>query len=139
MAKHILVPIDDSPRASAVLAELSLVCDRRDQIVLLSVAKPIAGPRNAAALVHQKKDLDAFLDAKADELRARGFHVRTEAVINKDPARAIVDFARRTRPNLIAMVRRTHDPRRHIFGSVTSDVVKSDIAPVVLLPPGSGR
>jgi nucleotide-binding universal stress UspA family protein len=139
MAKQILVPIDDSPRASAILAQLSLVCDRRDQILLISVAEPPGGPRNAAALVHQRKELQAFLETKADALRERGFRVRTEAILHKDPSRAIIDYARKTRPNLIAMVRRTHDPRRFIFGSVTSDVVKSDVAPVVLLPPGPAR
>jgi len=136
MAKHILVPIDDSPRASAVLAELSLVCDRRDQIILMSVAKPVQGPRHGLARQRQLEELHAFLDKKADELRERGFHVRTEASIHNQPARAIIDYARRAKPNLIAMVRRTHDPRRYIFGGVSGQVVKSDVAPVVLLPPG---
>jgi nucleotide-binding universal stress UspA family protein len=136
MAKHVLVPIDESRRAATILAELSLVCDRRDQIILMSVAKPPAGPRDAAARQSQLEDLKAFLEGKAEELRRRGFNVRTEASISNQPARAIIDYARRAKPNLIAMVRRTHDPRRHIFGSVSGEVVKSDVAPVVLLPPG---
>lgn len=139
MPKHVLVPIDNSPRAGAILSELSLVCDRRDQIILMSVAKPIAGARDAVTLTRQKKELQDFVDRKADELRERGFHVRTEIAIHREPARAIIEYARRAKPSLIVMVRRTHDPRRYVFGSVSGDVVKSDVAPVILLPPARSR
>jgi nucleotide-binding universal stress UspA family protein len=137
--KHVLVPIDESPRASAALAELSLVCDRRDQVVLMSVARPIPRSEGGKSRLEQLADLQAFLDEKADELRQRGFHVRTEAALDARPARAIIEYARRAQPSLIAMIRRSHDPRRFIFGSVSGEVVKSDVAPVVLLPPSSGR
>jgi nucleotide-binding universal stress UspA family protein len=133
MPKHVLVPIDDSKRSLAALAELSLICDRRDQIILISVAKPEPA---AAARQQQLDTLRAFLDAKADDLRQRGFRVRTEAVLDRSPAHAIISYAQQAKPNLIAMIRRSHDPRRFVFGSVSGEVVKSDVAPVVLLPPG---
>jgi nucleotide-binding universal stress UspA family protein len=139
MIKHVLVPIDESPRASAALKELSLVCDRRDQIILMSVAKPIPGSRHGKSRQQQLTELHAFLEGKAEELRQSGFHVRTEFDINPRPARAIIEYARRAKPNLIVMLRRTHDPRRYVFGSVSSEVIKSDVAPVILLPPGTGR
>lgn len=139
MAKHVLVPIDESHRAGAALAELSLVCDRRDQIILMSVVKPVPGAPRGEARQRQLEELRAFLEAKADELRKRGFNVRIEAAVHNDAAKAIVNYARRAKPNLIAMIRRTHDPRRYVFGSVSGEVVKSDVAPVVLLPPGPAR
>jgi len=139
LAKHVLVPIDDSHRAAAALAELSLVCDRRDQIILMSVLKPVPGAPSGEARLRQLEELRAFLEAKADELRKRGFNVRIEAVLHNDPAKAIIAYARRAKPNMIAMIRRSHDPRRLVFGSVSGEVVKSDVAPVVLLPPGPRR
>jgi nucleotide-binding universal stress UspA family protein len=139
VAKHVLVPIDESPRATAALKELSLVCDRRDQIILMSVAKPVHKSRNGQARQHQLEELKAFLQDKAEELRQRGFHVRTEFDISPRPARAIIEYARRARPDLIVMIRRTHDPRRYVFGSVSGEIIKSDVAPVILLPPATGR
>jgi nucleotide-binding universal stress UspA family protein len=139
MPKQVLVPIDESPRATAALNELSLACDRRDQIILMSVAKPVPGSRSGESRRQQLEELHTFLETKAEELRKRGFRVRVEFEVDPRPARAIIRYARRVKPNLIVMIRRSHDPRRYVFGSVSSEIIKSDVAPVILLPPATGR
>jgi nucleotide-binding universal stress UspA family protein len=82
--------------------------------------------------------LTGYLNAKADELQRRGFKVYIQPLVEKDPAKAIIDYARSYRPSAILMVRRTHDPRRFIFGSVSSEVAKADVAPLLLLPARAG-
>ena len=77
-----------------------------------------------------------FLETAAKPLKDRGIEVKTEVVVNHDVAGAIVDFARRNQVDLIAMA--THGRgglNELVQGSVASAVVRSGVAPVLLVRP----
>ena len=163
MPRRVLVPLDRSHRSEAALAQLPEVCSPSDEITLISVGAPgerehIAAlpPSNAIryggvvginigretpvfetpkqARERQLAELSSYLGDKADELLSRGFDVQIQPIVAKNPASAIIKFARDHKPSLIVLVRRTHDPRRLIFGSVAGAIARSDVAPVLLLP-----
>jgi nucleotide-binding universal stress UspA family protein len=168
MPRRILVPLDGSHRAEAALAQLPEHCGHSDEITLLSVVKPAPpekigtsmgqsvshyyNPRSSAsardipvfeteeeARERQLTNLGSYLSAQADILRKQGFDVRIQPLMDSRPARAIIEYARSYRPSAIIMVRRTHDPRRLIFGSVSSEVARADVAPILLLPSREAR
>ena len=86
--------------------------------------------------VHERQvvEISSYLGRRADELQRRGFRVHVKALVNKQPARAIVEFARAYRPSAIVMVKRAYDPSRFFFRSVSDDVDRANVAPLVLLP-----
>jgi nucleotide-binding universal stress UspA family protein len=81
-----------------------------------------------------------FLESAAKPLKDRGIEVQTEVVVNHNVAAAIVDFAREQKFDIIAMA--THGRgglNQLVQGSVASAVVKSGIAPVLLIRPSKAR
>lgn len=103
----------------------------------------VAGPdlpvfRESRDQTLQRQVDEAFdnLEVLASGLRASGFKVKTEVLVDPEPDTAIIDYARRMRPTFIAMLRRTHPGvAERIFGSVASSVARADVAPVLLVPP----
>lgn len=91
----------------------------------------------AQARERQMAGLSSYLGRKAALVQSQGFQVHIQPIIDKDPARAIVDYAATYRPSAILMVPRRWDPRR-IFRSVSREVERAGVAPVVLLHAGSG-
>jgi nucleotide-binding universal stress UspA family protein len=47
---------------------------------------------------------------------------------------AIIEYARASKTTIIAMVRRTHSVVGDLFGSVALSVIRSGVAPVLVLP-----
>jgi nucleotide-binding universal stress UspA family protein len=77
-----------------------------------------------------------FLAATAKPLKERGIEVNTEVVVEHDVAKAIIDFARENKVDVIAMA--THGRggiNELVQGSVASAVVRSGVAPVLLIRP----
>jgi nucleotide-binding universal stress UspA family protein len=71
----------------------------------------------------------------AGPLRSAGLSVETRVLVNNDPARAIVDYARDMHPDFVVMLRRTHPGIGEIvFGSIASRVAHADVAPVLFVP-----
>jgi nucleotide-binding universal stress UspA family protein len=91
------------------------------------------------AYERQMAALSSYLNRNADALQSQGFRVYIRPVVATDPAQSIIEYARTHRPDVIVMVRRTLDPRRWIFGSVSSAVVRAKAAPVLLLEAGNRR
>ena len=87
----------------------------------------------------QMAELSTYLNARADTLQRQGFRVAILPVVDQQPARAIIESAKQYRPDVIVMVRRTLDPRRFLFGSVSSRVARADVAPLLLLPVTTSR
>jgi nucleotide-binding universal stress UspA family protein len=86
--------------------------------------------------VDERKD---YLEGLASALRTKGHRVKTEVLLEDKPDEAIVEYARKTRPSFIAMLRRTHPGIRElIFGSIATSVVRADVAPVMFVPPPAG-
>ncbi len=81
-----------------------------------------------------------FLETAAKPLRERGLKVETEVVIDHDVAGAIVEFARKKKFDMIAMA--THGRgglTELVQGSVASAVVRSGVAPVLLVRPSKAK
>jgi nucleotide-binding universal stress UspA family protein len=96
---------------------------------------PVYAETSDQALQRQVSEAKDYLEKLAAGLRQRGHRVETEVLIGDEPDEAIIDYARRTRPTFIAMLRRTHSRLpEFIFGSVASSIVRSDVAPVLLVP-----
>jgi nucleotide-binding universal stress UspA family protein len=81
-----------------------------------------------------KKVAETYLDGKAAGLRAEGFDSVVATAIQGDPASEIIDLARQTPNNLIAMS--THGRSgigRWVLGSVAEKVIQHAQDPVLLI------
>lgn len=141
MYKHVLVPLDGSPVAEAVLPFLLEIAGPLDMsVVLLRVNEPIP-PAVVEASRHvviddvegRRRDALEYLGALAISLRARGIDVDT-VVRRGEPATEILAAAREAKADLIAMT--THGRTglgRLLFGSVAEAVLRRAEVPVFLL------
>jgi len=86
----------------------------------------------------QRSETADYLERLAKPLRASGVEVLTEVLLADRPAATIVDYARKARPTLIAMLRRTRlGLGERFFGSVATEVAEAEVAPVLFVPPTS--
>jgi nucleotide-binding universal stress UspA family protein len=101
---------------------------------------PVYAETGDQALQRQLDESKDYLEGLAAGLRARGYRVDTEVLIDEHPDRAIVDYAREMKPAFIAMLRRTKPTVAElIFGSVAASVMRADVAPVLFVPPPHGH
>lgn len=76
------------------------------------------------------------LEAVAGPLRRDGTEVEVDVIVRDDPADAIVDYARQNSFDMIAMATHGRTGLRSVVqGSVASEVVRSGVAPVLLVRP----
>lgn len=136
----ILVPVDFSAQGCGAVqhgaalarhfgAELMLL--HVNPILVPSLTSPLdfSGPIDTgwitALEAQQRKELDTF---HLEELA--GIDVR-RTVVTGDPARSIVDFAHREKPDLIVMPTHGYGPfRRFLLGSVAAKVLHDVACPV---------
>jgi nucleotide-binding universal stress UspA family protein len=142
---RVLVPLDGSRPAEAVLAELPHVTERAGQVRLLSVIRypvydwlvtdPALGAMVAADMEHVRRHAGAYLEQVAASLRCRGFQVTCE--LHSGPvADTILDAARCMQADLIVMS--THGRGglgRLLLGSVSARVLQRALMPVLLVQP----
>jgi nucleotide-binding universal stress UspA family protein len=96
---------------------------------------PVYVETGEQALQRQIDESRDYLESLAAGLRNRGHRVATEVLIDEHPDKAIVDYARETKPAFIAMLRRTKPTVAElIFGSVATSVMRADVAPVLFVP-----
>jgi nucleotide-binding universal stress UspA family protein len=96
---------------------------------------PVFAETGEQALQRQLDETKDYLEGIAAELRTKGHNVRTRVLIHDRPGEAIIEYARTMRPTFIAMLRRTHHSLSEmLFGSVAAHVVRSDVAPVLVVP-----
>jgi nucleotide-binding universal stress UspA family protein len=77
-----------------------------------------------------------FLEVAAKPLKDCGLEVKTEVLVGHDVAEAIIDFARRNEVDLIAMATHGRSGLNGLVqGSIAAAVVKSGVAPVILVRP----
>jgi nucleotide-binding universal stress UspA family protein len=87
------------------------------------------------SLQRQVDEARDYLEDLAKAPRKQGFQVDTEVLISEKPAEAITDYARRIDAGVIAMLPRTHRTLREtLLGSISTDVMKAGVAPVLFLP-----
>jgi nucleotide-binding universal stress UspA family protein len=143
--KSIVVPLDGSklaetvlPRAVELAKKLSLeiVLTRAYQIPLSTYggAETAYIPNPNALMNVVKEEAGAYLEAKVDELRQNGVEKVSSILLLGSGADEIIDLARTTPDNLIAMC--THGRsgvKRWALGSVTEKVVRHSGDPVLVV------
>jgi nucleotide-binding universal stress UspA family protein len=161
--KKVLVPLDGTLASEKALPFLDQVCSEKDTVVLFSSQKPIypaktgdspgtaipatepfglVTPEVPVLAESEEKSFSAqageardYLERLAGPLRKVGVDVRTEVRFEEQPDEAIIRFARDFKPTFIVLSRSTRlRPAERIFGSVTTRVIESDVAPVMLVP-----
>lgn len=141
MYKRILVPLDGSEFAEAVLPQVQMLAEcGGSQIVLLAVlVHPnydyfIPEPALAnAARENMISDTKAYLDRMVTRLGANGLQIRSE-LCEGPIAEAILDYADSTGADLIAMT--THGRSgigRWLMGSIAERVMREAKVPVLLV------
>ena len=142
---RIVVPLDGSPLAEQILPEVAALALRlNSSVLLLHVLTPVTYSQKAImqpGLPWWDSDIaaaDAYLVRTSSYLTEQGVAVSTEVVLNDEIADAILDYAARTRADLIAIATRgTGGMRRLMFGTVADEVArKSPISLLVFHPKG---
>jgi nucleotide-binding universal stress UspA family protein len=144
--KSIVVPLDGSKLAESVLPRaielgkrlnLAIVLTRAYQIPLSAAYAGAEAPYipNQDALLNLVKDeASAYLDEKVNELHQNGIDKVSSILSVGSGADEIIDLARNTPDNLIAMC--THGRsgvKRWVLGSVTEKVVRHSGDPVLVV------
>lgn len=151
MERQILVPLDGSALAEAILPHAVLVAGHTGRgLTLLRVVpsptliEPVGGAlpatgRRIDALAGDIEEARRYLAAVAARLAGTALPIET-LVAEGDPAAAILEYAtRHTEGLLIAMA--THGrtgARRWVFGSVAERVLHAAPAPLLLVRPPDG-
>jgi nucleotide-binding universal stress UspA family protein len=165
MPRQVLATLDQSKLSEVILPYLPGVLRYGDEVVLLTVGRPpqaimqnrivreqplVVGPTveilepmaqpyaedRERAIERQKNELLDYLWDRGLMLRNEGFTVRPMVMFDERPARAIVNCARELGPLFIAMATHGRSGVGHaISGSIAEEVVKSRVAPVLLVRP----
>lgn len=164
MYKRILVTLDRSSASEAILPQVESMADLGEtEVVLLTVAEVPQSTGEAPhplvvggaiapgavievppartfedkgqALERTRQELGDYLQGKAAALGEKGLHVETDVAFG-DPAEEILAAAKAREADLIMMA--THGRTglaQAVFGSVASGVLRSGVAPVLLVRP----
>ncbi len=143
----VIVPLDGSALAEKILpCVVTLAKTLKLEVQLIRMYEQ---PRNAyvvaAGVIAQgadqfreemQKEAELYLDGKVDQLRGEGLDNVIATAIGGDAAGEIVDIARRTEQNLIAMCSHGRSGvGRWLLGSVTEKVVQHSKDPVLVIRP----
>jgi len=147
---HVLVPLDGSEEAEAVLAPLtSLLPTRGGRVTLVSVLrKPF--PLAVTYLPHQVEEEgllkerrgrhEAYLEEVTKKWNPVGVEVNTEVLVAEDVARALLDFTQSHGVDLVALSTRGRGGvGRFVLGSVADKVIRGLDLPVVAVRRAGGE
>lgn len=148
VATRPLLTLDGSPLAEAALEPLlDLVGPEASYTLLRVVPLPIPTEAAAAAWAAElwqdqvpalQQEAQEYLDEVAARIRPRVHAVETVVLTELSPAHAILDFASRHSPDLIALSTRGQGGlRRLALGSVADKVLRAAEVPVLVVPPGA--
>ena len=136
MVKKILVPLDGSPLAEAILPQVTeLTTPLRAEVLLLRVALAHVFPgvdrtEEEVRVIHEAEE---YVAALAGKLAGEGIHVRTAVRYGK-AAEEILAHITANEVDLVAMS--THGRSgltRLVMGSVAEEVVRNAGVPVLLV------
>lgn len=149
LLKTVVVPLDGSSLAEKVLPHVSNLAKKMDlEILLVRVyALPIMGytaedyytPNLDQLLEQAKEEARQYLEQKVTQLKGEGLRRVSSRFLEGDSARQIIDIARKTPDNLIAMC--THGRSgigRLVLGSITNRVVRHSGDPVLIVRVSAG-
>jgi len=141
----VFVPLDGSTLAQKVLPDVVTLAKKMNlevQLLRMYELPPDAfvvgdgliaqGP--ARYREEFQNEAKTYLDGKVEELRAQGLNNVLAIAIEGDPAGEIIDIARRTEHNLIAMCSHGRSGiGRWLLGSVAEKVVQHSKDPVLII------
>ncbi len=143
MYKTILVPLDGSKRAEAILPHVEELAQRYGaKVVFLRVLEPIpyvAGPEGMPITIHQqdldqrRQDAERYVQARYGEFREKG--IEAKAVVFQGPVvEAITDAAEREGADLIAIASHGRSGLSQCFyGSVAAGVLHRVDRPLLVV------
>jgi nucleotide-binding universal stress UspA family protein len=143
MYKTILVPLDGSKRAEAILPHVeNLALSLNAKVILFKVAEPslmleydevIDMSMYLEKSDKQKKDAESYLASLQEKIRAKGIEVHT--LIGHGPVvKAIIDAAEQENAKLVAMASHGHGGLlRTFYGSVAAGVLQRIDRPLLLI------
>lgn len=142
MYNTILVPLDGSKRAEAILPHVEDLARRYGaEVILLHVVEPVplnVGPEGAYIVLREELERrtklgERYLSGLQNEYRRRGIEVQTR-VVHGSPVEAITAAAESEGADLIAMAShgRTGLPRV-FYGSVAAGVLHRVDRPLLLI------
>jgi len=147
--KRILVPLDGSPLAEAILEDAVRFGGDKAEYLLVSVVVPpvplldmvpVTGMPDTSALVPGlMKAAEGYLDRIAERLRSEGRRVSAHAVLGDRVHEVLLEQANLFGADLIAIA--THGAggiKRFAIGSVTEKIVRGTPCPVLVLTPQPG-
>lgn len=142
MIKKILVPLDGSPMAEAVLPLVTTLAQaEKAEVELITVLAPIAIWNAAASTIRWDAEEEAareYVEAKARDLEKQGIKAHSNVAYGQ-ASYAIYDAARDLKVDFIAMT--THGRSgitRFVLGSVADKLLHSS-APLLLVRPGDEK
>jgi nucleotide-binding universal stress UspA family protein len=139
MFERILVPLDGSPMAEAVLRHIRMLLLRKDAEVVLVQVVPVlpafegglgGSPQALAALQDQA---ETYLGAIREKLASQGARVRSLVRVGF-PAETIIEIAGKEKASLIVLS--THGRTglvRWVMGSVAEKVIRASSGPVLVV------
>ncbi len=143
MYKTILVPLDGSKRAEAILPHVEELAQRyAARVVLVRVIEPIPyvmGPEGTPMALHEqqleqrRRDAESYMEAKKGEFRQKGIEVKAE--VRQGPVvQAITDAAERESADLIAIASHGRSGLSQCFyGSVAAGVLHRVDRPLLVV------
>ena len=141
----IVVPLDGSKLAERVLPDIMELAQKMSaEIILLrAYALPLStywvgeedqAPNITELQARVRLEAKEYLDAKVEELKAKGFEKVSSVLLEGFGPAEIINFANKTSDNMIAMC--THGRsgmKRWVLGSVTERVVQASGDPVLVI------
>ena len=143
MYKTILVPLDGSKRAEAILPHVeNLSLSFNAKVILFKVAEPsllleydevVDMSTYLEKSGQQKKDAEYYLTSLQEKFRAKGIEAQT--LIGHGPVvKAIIDVAEQQNAKLVAMASHGHGGLlRAFYGSVAAGVLQRIDRPLLLI------
>ena len=143
MYKTILVPLDGSKRAEAILPHVEELASRYEaRVVLVRVIEPIPyvmGPEGTPLVLHEqelkqrRRDAEAYLAARQGSLREKGIEAKSR-ILQGPVVGAIIEAAEREGADLIAMASHGRSGLSQCFyGSVASGVLNRIDRPLLVV------
>jgi len=134
--ERILIPLDGSPLAEAVLSQVAAILRRQDsEVFLLRVAPSLVRVRaQSSPFTSEERGVaECYVQELARRLVEEG--IRARPVVEEGlPAPSILEVAERERITLIAMA--THGRTgltRWVFGSVVEKIIRASPVPLLIL------
>ena len=143
MYQTILVPLDGSKRAEAILPHVeNLALSLNAKVILFKVSEPslmleydevIDMSTYLEKSGQQKKDAEYYLTSLQKKIRAKG--IETQTLIGHGPVvKAIIDVAEQQNAKLVAMASHGHGGLlRAFYGSVAAGVLQRIDRPLLLI------